>query len=233
VKAEACWASNQFVHSSEHLFLIRQFLALDMQCPLCCKLTYDPDTTSLGFYTPPPTLHWSRRWEWPWAILVGELNQDCECLDAGSAGTVFKYLLSTQVRHVVAYDRCERFLREAEATSLFYQFRDKISIEVGDIADLPKEKYDRSFCLSTLEHSENPGRLFTKVVESVRPGGIALISVDVSNKVVPNECSINYEIAEQMCKSVGIVLPEQKENDDTQAGFASWRCRCLCVKVWV
>jgi len=227
MKATAVWANDNCVSNPLYIDLIRKFLSLEMLCPYSVKFKYS-DIGRLSFVSEPSAMHWSRKFEYSWAAINAELNKDCFCLDTGSASAVFKYYLASRVKHVVCQDIDPVSLDLVAMTDIFRSY-DNINMQVSDIGDLNPEEYDRSFCLSVLEHTVDPFQKFTKIVDSVKKGGIALISMDVADKVT-EDCSIDINIAQKMCESVGIGLPEAKPKD-TVAYFGNHTRRCLCIKV--
>lgn len=141
---------------------------------------------------------WSRRWEWPWAVLNGDVHRGMRVLDGGCGGSpLLPYLAK---REVECYG-VDSGAQEAKQT-----WQDKILLacgvryqsgfQDGRLPGFPpivfrKEAlesmsfgdafFDRIFCISVMEHIsvENQARAVKEMALVLRPGGLLVMTVDL------------------------------------------------------
>jgi len=148
--------------------------------------------------------HWSRKWEYPWAVLNADLQAGMRVLDVGSGGSPFPVYLAMsgfecyaadpyldQGRHMKSWRRrFLSFLRIANAWGLppgadkgnkrlaLVRYYSEIIQELS----LPEGFFDRVFCISVMEHipkSEWP-LCIKQLAKVVRHGGRLLLTLDMS-----------------------------------------------------
>lgn len=142
--------------------------------------------------------HWSRRWEYPWAVLSADLQPGMRVLDAGSGGSPFPVYLAMSGSECYAADptldqgqpkkswrrRLLSSLRIAVVDSLPPAARPPVEYTPDRIQELsfPDEFFDRVFCLSVMEHiprSDWPVCM-KQLARVVRPEGRLILSLDMS-----------------------------------------------------
>lgn len=164
---------------------LRELLTYDMLCPTCVPLTPHQGGVRGLEYQPSP-LHWSRQYEWPWAIHSTLLSESTNCLDVGSGWSVLKYALANRVCSVFCVDNDLPSVDKAcKTTELMGRW--EVSHYLGDARQLPEavgEDFDRVFCISVLEHIPDGGhrKAMEEIVRVLKPGGIAVITMDVAFK---------------------------------------------------
>lgn len=137
--------------------ILRELCSYDIQCPECCEFvpkdnySKNLQISNLGL----TSLHWSRQYEYTWAIQHSNLNKEHICLEAGGAYAVFKYALAKRCKKVVCIDINQDYLDKAIKSSQRLGFSN-IEFENSFIQKYKTEqKFDRIYCLSVLEHIEN------------------------------------------------------------------------------
>jgi len=136
-----------------------------------------------------PCLYVSRMWEYPYAILAAELKAGMQCADIGCGTTPFSIYLSesTGKNCVTGFDPDEiegsnlhstfgANKKLLESLGIRYLRNDMTKLEV------PDESFDRVFCISVLEHIEEPSVWQTGINEMVRilkPGGRLILTMDM------------------------------------------------------
>jgi len=113
--------------------------------------------------------YWSRFWEYPFLIFNTRLNGDLNILDVGCGGSLLiPYFIKRRFR-VTGIDLNDWSNKDIE----FIQ---------GDIreVELPKEKFDRIFCVSVLEHLDSKiSEAIENMIFSLKCGGLLGITVDI------------------------------------------------------
>ena len=133
-------------------------------------------------------IHWSREWEYPWAVLNAETAPGMRVCDLGCGGSPLLPYLAGRCgcvcwgldQHFPIHARHNlRFFAEDPRT----QFPEITWLE-EDMAELslPDSSMDRIFCISVLEHvSEDVMKgTVAQIHRVLRPGGRALITTDVT-----------------------------------------------------
>ena len=145
--------------------------------------------------------HWSREWEYPWAIINSELNYTHKLLDCGCGGSpLVPYIVNNfgctangidlnygedlvpNQEGYIARGKILCSLRRVFVNpSIFTENR--YSIQQGSIASMPYEdnSFDRVYCISVIEHleSEEMGiKSIKEMARVLRPGGRLLVTMD-------------------------------------------------------
>ncbi len=141
--------------------------------------------------TQQPSFYASRMWEYPFAILAAELKPGMKCADIGCGTTPFTPYLSEIVgaKNVTGFDP-DYFENENQNSHYAFGIRKDFIEKVGfnffpnDITRLnvPDESFDRVFCISVIEHIEEPSVWQNGIKEMVRvlkSGGRLIITVDL------------------------------------------------------
>lgn len=159
--------------------LLRELISYDVRCPECTDLV----PTGNGFYhaISAACLHWSRQYEYPWAIKNSNLKDTDICLDAGGGHSVFKYALAKRCKKVIAIDLDEEsFDKSAKSVSVLGI--KNIEYQVCAIEDYDcEEKFDKIYCISVLEHikeKEVRMKCIENMLRLLRDDGELFLSVD-------------------------------------------------------
>jgi len=189
--------------------LIRELLSYDVQCPHSCVF----DRNTLGQLTLTnqlSPLHWSRQFEWPWAIRAAELTKNHYCLDIGSGWSVFKFAIANRCQHLTCIDIDRNSLNKAQETIHKLGFNN-IRLECGDVRSLPylDNSFDRIFNLSVLEHfKEGHVQAIKECLRVLKPGGALLLSMDVKVEgEMENDFFMDSEKLKELESKVGLVIP--------------------------
>jgi len=150
--------------------------------------------------------HWSRRWEYPWAIFNADLQPGMCVLDAGSGGSPFPLYLGMSGFECYAADpsldlgkpknnrrrRFLSFLGIAAGWNLLPGAgkRRERSLPVRYCPESIQELsfhdgfFDRVFCLSVMEHIPKLewSRCMKQLARIVRPGGRLVLTLDMSKQ---------------------------------------------------
>jgi SAM-dependent methyltransferase len=75
--------------------------------------------------------------------------------------------------------------RQTEFAAWRYQVR-RLRVRIGDVRELPDEKFDVVSCYDVLEHVPDPVGVLVDLAWHVAPGGLLLIAVDLYNWAPPH-----------------------------------------------
>jgi glycosyltransferase involved in cell wall biosynthesis/SAM-dependent methyltransferase len=149
-------------------------------------------------------IHWSREWEYPWAVLHGDVAAQHKVLDCGCGGSpLLPYLVDTTGCDAVGLDKDYGNLISKEQQSLIqgtgplcslwgYYVDPKHVLEVdvdlvrGNMNNIPfpDDHFDRVFCISVIEHVKTAAdgkKSIEEMVRVLKPGGRLVITMDHSS----------------------------------------------------
>src|SRR5271167_4539023 len=92
---EVIWANSSFASNQQYVALIQDLI--DIAAPRT-NLTLNPGGDSVGFHCPVGCRHWSRSFEWPWALVQADLRSRDVVLEAGGGDTELQFLLARHSR---------------------------------------------------------------------------------------------------------------------------------------
>lgn len=157
--------------------------------------------------------HWSRLWEYPWALEHGNLFKDGRevVLDAAGGDGILQVLLADHCSMVVNLDSDRAaLLRAMERYSDIPCFK-RVRLTLGDLGDIrfPDGFFDNVFSLSVLEHTgKDHGIILEELVRVLRPGGRLVVTMDVAPNARHNHAISDAELS-YILRRFGIVCPPQ------------------------
>ncbi len=204
------WVSHPPITSPEHEELVRELMSYHNLCSTCCVLETDASTGRVEEQTPNSALHWSRVFEWPWAILNGELSRDnSKVIDAAGGHAVLQYALAKRSFSVVNVDLNTKSLRAVDDgiyTILNQGHYINLYTAKGDIGDLwySDNLFTHVMCISVLEHIPNWYDVFQELLRVLAPGGIMILTFDVVVNMAANkDFNIDTVAAEKFITMLG------------------------------
>lgn len=143
---------------------------------------------------------WSRCWEYPYAYLSSNLEDRHRVLDAGCGDSPFKFLLESHGGEVHGIDKTQIELPE----------NSNVVFKQCDIAkiDYPAAFFDRVFCISVLEHTQQPPMKYIKEMLRVLKVGATLHLTLDFNRWMTQWKFKKPEIL-KLCRELGIDYPPE------------------------
>ena len=173
------------------------------------KITDFKDRIFRSFHKEAAELHdqvsyafpWSRQWEYPWLLKNVSFNENDVIMDAGGGYCYFSCLLAKRAERVVVVDKTMANIRDCSGCNIEKECQDLNTIEL-------KEKFDKIFCLSVLEHIEEYEQVILKLHHHLKENGYLCITFDVHfDNLAPLKfkevsrfiqfLSINFELGHQ------------------------------------
>lgn len=217
--------------------ILRELMSYDIQCPECTILEPDENASS-NFKVPTSftSLHWSRQYEYPWAIIHSNLKPSDVCLDAGGAYAVLKYAIAKRCSKVVTIDMNQDYLDKSIKSAKRLGF-DNIEFYNSKIQDYKsEEKFDKIYCMSVLEHIPSSSEridCLDNMTKMLKTGGELYLTFDLILEEGENQFDFymrKNDIAE-IFNYFGIT-----EFNDSIRYTASFPGGCvlttICLKVW-
>jgi 2-polyprenyl-3-methyl-5-hydroxy-6-metoxy-1,4-benzoquinol methylase len=141
---------------------------------------------------------WSRRWEYPWAILAADLRPGLRALDAGCGASPLLRWLASEWSGLSLYG-VDKGPETHDATTWkvkllqtlgyvpiegFHPGLDhRIQLRQESITQMSFQNgfFDRVFCISVIEHLalEERGQAMSEMARVLKPGGRLLVTVDL------------------------------------------------------
>lgn len=196
---------------------IRELVSYDALCPLSCPIERNERGMLVAPHQPVSPLHWSRQFEWPWALHHAELRSWHQVLDVGGGWSVFKYALAKRCHSVTSLEVDGEFINKTKESIRRLGFNN-IHQVCGDVRTLPRHytgTFDRVFCISVLEHVDgNHALAIEEMMQVLKPDGCLLLTFDIriqgENKTDGN-FYLDRQSAYDLCVKAGIPLPEDTE----------------------
>lgn len=173
-----------YTHGCPSETLLRELMSYDIQLPEC-SLLHHPDNAPLNFSVSEisfTSLHWSRQFEYPWALLKADIQPNDVCLDAGGSYAVLKYAMAKRCKKVVAIDINKEHLDISKASAAKLGIKNIEYQHCGIENFHYPDGFDKVFCISVLEHIPDKNlRLFclNNLIRMVKPGGQLLLTFDI------------------------------------------------------
>jgi 2-polyprenyl-3-methyl-5-hydroxy-6-metoxy-1,4-benzoquinol methylase len=157
--------------------------------------------------------HWSREWEYPWAILNARLRPGMAIADLGCGGSPLAIWLARRMDcRCTGIDQI--FLSKTKRNNLrgFIKEPSELFPEVAWLQEsmtqtsLPSASQDRVLCISVLEHvpTEVARDTFRETVRILKPGGLFLVTTDVGGD--HRTLTSTYQELIQMGRDAGLAL---------------------------
>jgi 2-polyprenyl-3-methyl-5-hydroxy-6-metoxy-1,4-benzoquinol methylase len=162
--------------------------------------------------------HWSREWEYPWAVLNARLAPGMTAVDLGCGGSpLLPYLArenevrGTGVDLVFKSTTKRHNLRGfiTDPATLYPEIEWKLeSMTALSLADASQ---DRVFCISVLEHvkPDIAKETMREIVRVLKPGGLALFTTDVGGE--HRTLTIDFRELIEIAQHAGLVLEGASE----------------------
>jgi 2-polyprenyl-3-methyl-5-hydroxy-6-metoxy-1,4-benzoquinol methylase len=176
-------------------------------------------------WVPDPLHQWSRQWEYPFAYvhikkwLSEQIRDHVTVLDAGSGITFFPFLIASSFPNV-SVTCCDM---DSELEPWFASISRRLSIPIeftnADLHELPYSdaSYDIVYSVSVLEHTEDYATIFRELRRILRPGGIVIVTFDVSldraNRLIDENARRVMQTAEEFFRPVGKATLESALNN--------------------
>ncbi len=169
-----------------------------------------------------PLHQWSRQWEYPFTFvhidkwLSEHGRDDVKVLDAGSGITFFPFLLASTFPEVKV-SCCDM---DAELEGSFASITGNLDVPIqftrSALHELPyaDASYDIVFSISVLEHTDNYAHIFREFRRILRPGGLVIVTFDVSldsaNKLADENARGVWQTAKEFFRPLGTATLESE-----------------------
>ena len=227
-----------YAYGCPDVTLLREFCSYDIQCPECCEFVPEPEA-ELNYKissTSLTSLHWSRQYEYPWALGHSNLKPTDVCLDAGGAYAVFKYALAKRCEKVITIDTNQDYLDKSIKSAERLGFNNIEFLNCAIENYQTEQRFDKIYCLSVLEHIQDKNARFAclqNMFKLLKKDGELYLTFDMvlENGETTFDFYINRSDAAEILQFFGI----QGFNDDKYY-TAKFPGGCvlatLCLKVW-
>ena len=161
-------------------------------------------------------MHWSREWEYPWAIIYSDVKKGDRILDCGCGGSpllpFFAYhdvecygVDKNYGKKLKSYSKIKLMIFRTSPLATLRDFYVDPSVVVGknitisndDMTNLhfEDESFDKIFCISVIEHLSvaEAKKSIEEMVRVVKPGGKILLTIDHDGKHVNPELQGKYQ----------------------------------------
>lgn len=153
--------------------------------------------------------HWSRLFEYPFAIIAGNFKATDRVLDAAGGDSPFQVLLADRVAMVLNVDQSHDLLKKGYEDLSKYSAFSKVVQQIGDLRNLwwlPEGSFDKATCLSVLEHIDRPLEVLKELWRVLRSGGRLVVTLDVASYARWNH-TIDLQGAKEIAAHFGLQLP--------------------------
>lgn len=176
--SEVVWANQSRDRDPIHLRYIQELV--DIAARRAVITARSDESSTFGITCSLGCQHWSRRFEWPWAMEIASVTSRDVVLEAGGGETEFQFLLAKYAKRVVNFDQdqgsldsSELFARELGLRNLLFRRGDLTSIYY------PDAYFDKVFCTSVVEHIEQAEVCIDELWRVLKPGGQFIFTMDV------------------------------------------------------
>jgi SAM-dependent methyltransferase len=132
----------------------------------------------------PGPQHWSRRWEYPFAMhgiyhWLEKFGQPARIFEAGCGVTGMPFWLARLGHHVVGGDLDENCVLPWKARKINGSGKAEFFIENMEKLSFGDSCFDVAYSISAIEHTPRPDRAVSEMCRVLRPGGLLLLTCDV------------------------------------------------------
>jgi len=184
----------------------------------------------------PQALHWSRRYEYPYAIMNCMSSKhppkEFKILDCGAGISPVQFYLAMKEYEVYSLDLNLRVLERVA------RFKSKKRLKLlhptyGNVLNLPfpNDYFDRVLCVSILEHivyhlGQDTHVIFrgfvNELLRVLKPNGLVVLSFDVNMNPKKSDFRLYFHEYESLCAILGILPTSPPQNrlfsSDTEEG---------------
>jgi len=154
------------------------------------------------------TEHWSRLYEYPWALVNGDFKKGQWVLDAAGGDGPLQAMIARTGAQVINVDgdanAFERFKGDGRGI-LFAKGR------LEALSCFQDGAFDRVVCVSVLEHCIDYGIILQELWRVLKPGGRLLLTFDVADYTRWNH-TIDEKVAERILSIFRLALPSKPED---------------------
>lgn len=200
-------APNRFLNGEEYSSVLFHSLRTEFEKIYCDLFKGKVHTFGArpGYST---KIHWSRDWEYPWAVIHSALMAGQKALDCGCGGPPFLPFLALHGVECFGIDmEAAKWMKRSGLKLLIDRFRKRhlsslrhyevppqkvigrpVRLLAGSITDLPfaDSHFDCVFCISVFEHLEKKvaSAGLKEMVRVLKEGGRLLITLDIGGNHV-------------------------------------------------
>lgn len=207
------WANVNYSKDPGHVLLVREFMAWDVLRAEPYRIVYDGNSVRWGFNEGfnPIIAHWSRIFEYPWAIRTACLTKEDVVLDAGGGDGLIQYAAAYRAKHVTNMDRSDKHA-ESFNNGILHSHMKNLVFEKQDLRKIgyPKDWFDKVFCISTLEHTDAPEEILERLLEVLKPGGRLVATMDIVEHPHEQFCFDEFR-ARKFLSRLGLSYPEKHD----------------------
>ena len=161
------WADYHYLDEQGYFLLSRELVDIAIDCGK----------------EPSDSLHWSRRFEYPWVYFnLQPFNQNDLVLDAGGGQTVLQFFLSKRVKEVYNLDVNRDYIDWINKVKQARGFNNVFPI-LGDLTTMPfpSSYFDKTICISVLEHlaKDKVTDGIEELIRVTKPQGKIAITMDI------------------------------------------------------
>lgn len=141
--------------------------------------------SSLGIEQLAPGLeHWSRRWEFPFALhgiyhWLEKLGKPARIYEAGCGVTSIPFWLAGLGHHVVGGDIDQNCIAPWKERKIDGNGKAEFALEDMEKLSFANNSFDVAYSVSAIEHTQRPDRAVSEMCRVLRPGGLLLLTCDV------------------------------------------------------
>lgn len=146
--------------------------------------------------------HWSRVYEYPWALWASRLCKGDWVLDAAGGDGYFQ--------HAAVSVGCQVVNVDLDASKQPHTVMGILSVldDLRCLTPFQADVFDRVVCLSVLEHDRDPLGILRELWRVLRPDGRFVLTFDVADYVRYNH-TIDLDVARTILGEFGRTIPEK------------------------
>lgn len=218
--------------------LLRELCSYDILCPECCEFMPHPrlkQNFTINAATGLCSMHWSRQYEYPWALMNSNFNENDVCLEAGGGYAPFKYALSKRCKKVISIDIDKESQMKAFNSTLRLNINN-IHFVNESIQDYKyEEKFDKIYCLSVIEHVKDRSIQFKcldNMLNLLKPKGHLYLSFDIALEPTNDQFYINSNEAEKLLAYFGTSFDDSHSKEYVAIDMNGTLITACCLEVW-